>query len=68
MPYSAPEILLGKEPSEKSDLYSLGIVLWQMKEREIPYNSIGCNEVVIYRVSTTSRLDLFDQVLKYRQF
>ncbi|KAJ8965466.1 hypothetical protein NQ314_004111 [Rhamnusium bicolor] len=48
--YSAPELLSGKDPTEKSDVYSLGILLWQLRSRIPPYNDIDNIETVIYKV------------------
>ncbi|KAF5270333.1 hypothetical protein FQR65_LT05521 [Abscondita terminalis] len=48
--YSAPELLLAKSPTVKSDVYSLGIVMWQMRYRRIPYSHLNDAEVVIYNV------------------
>jgi serine/threonine protein kinase len=48
--YTAPEILKGREPSAKSDIYSLGILIWQMMSRKCPYELLD-NEVVIYKVA-----------------
>jgi len=35
--YQAPELLLGKSPTAACDVYSLGILLWQLDSREVPY-------------------------------
>ena len=35
--YQAPELLLGKSPKAACDVYSLGILLWQLDSREVPY-------------------------------
>ena len=35
--YQAPELLLGKSPAAACDVYSLGILLWQLDSREAPY-------------------------------
>lgn len=51
MRYTAPEILLGDCPTKKSDIYSLGIVFWQMKNRKYPYNEYDTNEEIIYKVN-----------------
>ena len=35
--YQAPELLKGKVPSRACDVYSLGILLWQLDSRSVPY-------------------------------
>src|SRR5205085_6701992 len=35
--YVAPEVLLGSDPSPGSDLYALGVVLFQMLARRLPW-------------------------------
>ncbi|XP_066254522.1 serine/threonine-protein kinase mos-like isoform X1 [Euwallacea similis] len=35
--YTAPEIFNGKSPTFKSDIYSLGLVFWQLKYQKLPY-------------------------------
>ena len=34
--YQAPELLLGKSPAAACDVYSLGILLWQLDSSEVP--------------------------------
>lgn len=48
--YTAPEILSGQSPTAKCDIYSLGIVFWQMKRRKIPYAEYESHEEIIYKV------------------
>ena len=33
---AAPEVLLGEGGSEKADVYSLGVVLWEIVTEEMP--------------------------------
>ena len=47
--YRAPELWRGDCPSPKSDIYSLGICLWQMLVREKPYGAQN-HHVVIFGV------------------
>ncbi|XP_038852898.1 proto-oncogene serine/threonine-protein kinase mos [Salvelinus fontinalis] len=46
--HRAPELLKGEDVSPKSDIYSLGITLWQMITREQPYT--GDRQYVLYAV------------------
>lgn len=35
--YAAPEVVCGKAPTPHSDIYSLGILAWQMLSRKSPF-------------------------------
>lgn len=48
--YTAPEILIGRLPTAKCDVYSLGIILWQMKSGRMPYEKFTAKEMLIYKV------------------
>ncbi|CAF1062381.1 unnamed protein product [Rotaria sp. Silwood1] len=37
LPWTAPEILLLEDYVDKSDIYSLGIVFWELASRRVPY-------------------------------
>ena len=47
--YRAPELLKGEIPTQKADIYSLGILLWQMLTRDRPYG-LESQFVVIFGV------------------
>lgn len=47
--YRAPELLKGQVPSQKADIYALGVTLWQMLARENPYGNEN-QHVVIFSV------------------
>ncbi|XP_052689702.1 serine/threonine-protein kinase mos-like [Crassostrea angulata] len=47
--YRAPELLKGQVPSNKADIYALGVTLWQMLARENPYGNEN-QHVVIFSV------------------
>lgn len=50
LPYRAPELMKGQFPSNKADIYSLGITLWQMASRQMPHS--GANpHWLIYQVT-----------------
>lgn len=48
--YSAPEVLLGQKPDCLADIFSLAIIMWQLKENKIPYGSIRANETILWNV------------------
>lgn len=49
--YCSPEMLQGKCGVTTSiDIFSFGVVMWQLKENEIPYSAIKSNDVVIFQV------------------
>ncbi|XP_061660627.1 proto-oncogene serine/threonine-protein kinase mos [Syngnathoides biaculeatus] len=58
--HRAPELLKGEGVSEKSDIFSFGITMWQMITREQPY--AGDRQHVLYAVVAHNlRPDLEDQ-------
>ncbi|CAF4021893.1 unnamed protein product [Rotaria sp. Silwood1] len=38
VPWTAPEIFLTEDYLDKSDIYSLGVVFWELASRKIPYD------------------------------
>jgi len=36
----APEVINGEDYSEKADVYSYGIILWEIITRQVPYKGI----------------------------
>lgn len=43
--WMAPEVIVGKNYSEKADVYSFGIILWEFASREPPYKKITPTKV-----------------------
>jgi len=37
--WAAPEVLRGEQPSEASDVYSFGLVIYEMLTGNVPYES-----------------------------
>lgn len=56
--YAAPEVLRGCRPSPASDVYSFGILLWQVQTREVPFAGEHPH-VIIYKVSFMFTFNLF---------
>uniref|UniRef100_A0A182NHI5 non-specific serine/threonine protein kinase n=1 Tax=Anopheles dirus TaxID=7168 RepID=A0A182NHI5_9DIPT len=53
--YMAPELLRGQSRpndgfTERADIYSFGVTMWQLEEDRFPYEEIPCNEVIAYNV------------------
>lgn len=49
--YIAPELLKGNQPTKKCDVYSFGIILWQMLSGKVPFEYENPH-VIIYKVVT----------------
>jgi len=43
--WMAPEILRYQDYNEKADIYSFGIVLWELVTRQVPYKNMGQTEI-----------------------
>jgi len=54
-PYRAPELLRGESPDTKADIYSLGITLWQMESRQMPYAGHEPHAIVFNVVAYNAR-------------
>lgn len=50
MKYCAPELLQGLVATEKADVYSFGITMWQLINEKTPFDKEDLH-VVVYRVS-----------------
>lgn len=46
----SPEALRSNALSGASDIYSLGISMWQLQTRRVPYHLLDCNETIAYQV------------------
>lgn len=46
----APEMLKNNSVSTQSDVYALGITIWQLQHRRVPYSTMSNEEQVIYGV------------------
>ena len=45
LPYVAPEVIVGKEYTFASDIYSFGILMWEISSGQTPFN--GLNVIMI---------------------
>ncbi len=50
--YMSPEQVLGKDLDARSDLYSLGIVLFEMLSGEVPFEADSSMQVMFHHVNT----------------
>ncbi|XP_034171063.1 proto-oncogene serine/threonine-protein kinase mos [Osmia lignaria lignaria] len=44
--YTAPEVLKGNRPTPAADIYSLGIVAWQMISRKLPFAGLHSHTII----------------------
>ncbi|CAK9829405.1 Serine/threonine-protein kinase mos [Anthophora retusa] len=44
--YAAPEVLKGDTPTFAADIYSLGIVAWQMISRKLPFEGLHSHTII----------------------
>lgn len=45
--WSAPEVVRWQEYTEKADVYSFGILLWELWVREVPYDGLTRDQVIL---------------------
>lgn len=55
--YMAPELLAGATPDARSDLYALGVLLFQLLSGRLPFDASGLGEL-LRQVATTPAPDL----------
>ncbi|POG59845.1 kinase-like domain-containing protein [Rhizophagus irregularis DAOM 181602=DAOM 197198] len=39
LPYIAPEVIIGKEQTYKSDIYSIAMLMWEISSGQLPFNN-----------------------------
>nr|XP_012224595.1 PREDICTED: serine/threonine-protein kinase mos isoform X2 [Linepithema humile] len=44
--YASPEVLKGNVPTFAADIYSLGIVAWQMLSRKVPFHGLHVHTII----------------------
>jgi predicted Ser/Thr protein kinase len=59
-PYMAPEQLIGRPGDERSDVYSLGVVLFEMATGKRPYKETDTADLVVAQAKGVPRADVTD--------
>jgi serine/threonine protein kinase len=60
-PYMSPEQLLGRDVDERSDIYSLGAVMFEMCTGQRPYPGKIASEIAVEHAKGVPRADAVDQ-------
>ena len=60
LPYMAPEQLLGRQADQRSDVYSLGVVLFEMSTGNRPYVETDTSELIFAQAAGAPRADTRD--------
>lgn len=55
MPYVAPEVLAGGDHTEKSDVYSLGMLMWEIFAGYSPFHDIPHNIYLLFGICAGER-------------
>ncbi|XP_032595482.1 mitogen-activated protein kinase kinase kinase 7-like isoform X3 [Drosophila grimshawi] len=65
--YTAPEVFEGKKYTEKCDVYSFAIILWQVFSKQEPYNHLGNQEylTILNLICNKDERPDLDQVKKF---
>jgi len=57
--YLAPELLLGQRPSEQSDVYALGVVMYELLSGERPFSHLSGLALAAAHIQSSSALWVF---------
>ncbi|CAI2167671.1 6790_t:CDS:1 [Funneliformis geosporum] len=58
IPYIAPEVLNGAKFSKESDIYSLGMVMWELTSGRKPFDYVEHDHNLIYQIIDGKRPDI----------
>ena len=64
--YSAPEIFLQKELTEKVDIYALGVLMWEILTNRVPFDGYSAAKIKS-KVTSKESLDCRTIEFKYRK-
>ncbi|PKY62516.1 kinase-like protein, partial [Rhizophagus irregularis] len=67
LPYIAPEIINGKEHTFKSDIYSIGMLMWEISSEQPPFNKYEHDYDLALKIINGMRPKIISEVpLKYK--
>ena len=51
IPYYDPQLFKGQKTNKKSDVYSVGVLLWEISSGKVPFDSFDSNQaVILYKI------------------
>ncbi|RHZ82920.1 hypothetical protein Glove_103g20 [Diversispora epigaea] len=62
LPYVAPEVYCGQIYTTKSDIYSIGILMWEVITSEIPYGDHEHNSDLAFAIASGYRPTIYENI------
>ncbi|RIA91065.1 kinase-like domain-containing protein [Glomus cerebriforme] len=62
LPYIAPEVIVGKEYTFKSDIYSFGILMWEISSGQTPFNNYEHNYDLAIKIVNGMRPEIVSTI------
>ena len=68
MPYIAPELFNGGVYSQASDIYALGIIMWEISSGEKPFHDIDHDKELATRIFLLIRFPIICAMHEFEYF
>ncbi|CAI2165313.1 9942_t:CDS:1 [Funneliformis geosporum] len=68
LPYIAPEVIFGKESSKASDIYSIGMLMWEISSEQPPFACFDHNYDLVMNIVNGMRPNIVSNIpLEYKK-
>jgi serine/threonine protein kinase len=65
IPYMAPELLRGQPHTRESDIYALGVIMWELASGEPPFNDRNHNASLMLNICDGKRPPIFEEMPEF---